>query len=120
MSARNRELLALVPASLLVAAGFAAIFIQQSQQLTNVSLTYGAVFLGVCVATHLVVRFRLPYADPYLLPLAAVLACLGLVVIYRLDPDKAIRQAGWVAFGAVLFPLTSLLLQDLRGLERHR
>src|SRR3954470_20446672 len=120
MSARNRELLALVPASLLVAAGFAAIFIQQSQQLTNVSLTYGAVFLGVCVATHLVVRFRLPYADPYLLPLAAVLACFGLVVIYRLDPDKAIRQAGWFAFGLVLFTLTIIFLKDFRVLERYR
>ena len=64
MSARNRELFALVPASLLVAAGFAAIFIQQSQQLSDVSLTYGAMFLGVCVAAHLVVRIRLPYADP--------------------------------------------------------
>src|SRR3954449_857789 len=120
MSARNRELLALVPASLLVAAGFAAIFIQQSQQLTNVSLTYGAVFLGVCVATHLVVRFRLPYADPYLLPLAAVLACFGLVVIYRLDPEKAIRQAGWFAFGLVLFTLTIIFLKDFRVLERYR
>ena len=120
MSARNRELLALVPASLLVAAGFAAIFIQESQQLSDVSLTYGAVFLGVCVATHLVVRFRLPYADPYLLPLAAVLACFGLVVIYRLDPEKAIRQAGWFAFGLVLFTLTIVFLKDFRVLERYR
>src|SRR5215216_6961022 len=98
MSARNRELLALVPASLLVAAGFAAIFIQQSQQLSNVSITYGAIFLGVCIAAHLVVRIRLPYADPYLLPLVAVLACFGLVVIYRLDEEKALRQAGWFGF----------------------
>ncbi len=120
MSARNRELLALVPASLLVAAGFAAIFIQESQQLSDVSLTYGAVFLGVCVATHLVVRFRLPYADPYLLPLAAVLACFGLVVIYRLDPEKAIRQAGWFAFGLLLFTLTIVFLKDFRVLERYR
>jgi len=120
MSARNRELLALVPASLLVAAGFAAIFIQESRQLSDVSLTYGAVFLGVCVATHLVVRFRLPYADPYLLPLAAVLACFGLVVIYRLDPEKAIRQAGWFAFGLVLFTLTIVFLKDFRVLERYR
>ena len=120
MSARNRELLALVPASLLVAAGFAAIFIQESQQLSDVSLTYGAVFLGVCVATHLVVRFRLPYADPYMLPLAAVLACFGLVVIYRLDPEKAIRQAGWFAFGLVLFTLTIVFLKDFRVLERYR
>ncbi|HYH90133.1 MAG TPA: FtsW/RodA/SpoVE family cell cycle protein [Solirubrobacteraceae bacterium] len=120
MSARNRELLALVPASLLVAAGFAAIFIQESQQLSDVSLTYGAVFLGVCVATHIVVRIRLPYADPYLLPLAAVLACFGLVVIYRLDAEKAIRQAGWFGFGLLLFTLTIVFLKDFRVLERYR
>jgi cell division protein FtsW (lipid II flippase) len=120
VTARNRELLALVPASLLVAAGFAAIFIQQSERLSDVSLTYGAIFLGVCVATHLVVRIRLPYADPYLLPLAAVLACFGLVVIYRLDADKAIRQAGWFGFGLVLFTLTIVFLRDFRALERYR
>ena len=72
------------------------------------------------MATHLVVRFRLPYADPYLLPLAAVLACFGLVVIYRLDPEKAIRQAGWFAFGLLLFTLTIVFLKDFRVLERYR
>ena len=55
VSARNRELLALIPASLLVTAGFAAIFIQQSDELSDVSLTYGAIFLGLCVAAHLVI-----------------------------------------------------------------
>jgi len=120
VTARNRELLALVPASLLVAAGFAALFIQQSQRLSDVSLTYGAMFLGVCVAAHLVVRIRLPYADPYLLPLVAVLACFGLVVIYRLDEAKALRQAGWFGFGLVLFTLTIVFLKDFRVLERYR
>jgi cell division protein FtsW (lipid II flippase) len=120
VSARNRELFALVPASLLVAAGFAALFIQQSQQLSDVSLTYGAMFLGVCVAAHLVVRIRLPYADPYLLPLVAVMACFGLVVIYRLDEEKALRQAGWFGFGLILFTLTIVFLKDFRVLERYR
>jgi cell division protein FtsW (lipid II flippase) len=120
VSARNRELFALVPASLLVAAGFAALFIQQSQQLSDVSLTYGAMFLGVCVAAHLVVRIRLPYADPYLLPLVAVMACFGLVVIYRLDEAKALRQAGWFGFGLILFTLTIVFLKDFRVLERYR
>ena len=41
MSARNRELLALVPASLLLTAGFAAVFIERDNVLSNVSLTYG-------------------------------------------------------------------------------
>ncbi len=41
VSARNRELMALIPASLLLTAGFAAIFIQRSAVLSDVSLTYG-------------------------------------------------------------------------------
>ena len=49
-SARNRELLALVPASLLLTAGFAAVFIERNDVLSNVSLTYGALFLGLCLA----------------------------------------------------------------------
>jgi len=120
VSARNRELLALVPASLLLTAGFAAIFIQQSDRLSDVSLTYGAVFLGLCLAGHLVIRFTLPYADPYLFPLVAVLACFGLVVIYRLDEDLAREQAQWFVVGLVLFAATIVLLRDFRVLERYR
>ena len=121
MSARNRELLALIPASLLVTLGFAAIFIQQSDELSNVSLTYGGIFLGLCFAVHVVIRFTLPHADPYLFPLAAVLACFGLVVIYRLDEDLAREQAQWFVVGLVLFVGTILgLRRDLRVLERYR
>jgi cell division protein FtsW (lipid II flippase) len=120
VSARNRELLALIPASLLVTLGFAAIFIQQSEVLSNVSLTYGAIFLGLCVAAHLVVRMTLPYADPYLLPLVTVLACFGLVVIYRLDDVKAREQAQWFVVGLILFTLTIVFLRDFRVLERYR
>ena len=121
MSARNRELLALIPASLLVTLGFAAIFIQQSEQLSNVSLTYGGIFLGLCFAVHLVIRFTLPSADPYLFPLAAVLACFGLVVIYRIDEDLAREQAQWFLVGLACFTITILLLRrDVRVLERYR
>jgi cell division protein FtsW (lipid II flippase) len=120
VSARNRELLALIPASLLLTAGFAAIFIQESDVLSDISLTYGAWFLGLCFAGHLFLRFTLPYADPYMFPLVAVLACFGLVVIYRIDEDLARQQANWFVFGLLLFALTILLLRDLRVLERYR
>ena len=120
MSARNRELLALVPASLLLTAGFAAIFIQQSAQLSNVSLTYGAWFLVLCLAGHFVIRFTLPYADPYIFPLVSVLACFGLVVIYRIDETLAREQAQWFVAGLILFAATILFLRDFRVLERYR
>jgi cell division protein FtsW (lipid II flippase) len=119
-SARNRELLALVPASLLLTAGFAAVFIERDDVLTNVSLTYGAIFLGLCLATHVVLRFTLPYADPYLFPLFAVLACFGLVMIYRIDDELAREQAQWFVIGLGLFAATIILLRDYRVLERYR
>jgi cell division protein FtsW (lipid II flippase) len=120
VSARNRELLALVPASLLLTAGFAAIFIQQSAELSDVSLTYGAGFLALCLCGHFVIRATLPYADPYLFPLAAVLACFGLVVIYRIDETLAREQAQWFVVGLVLFAATLVFLRDFRVLERYR
>jgi cell division protein FtsW (lipid II flippase) len=120
VSARNRELLALVPASLLLTAGFAAIFIQQSEVVSDLSLTYGAWFLGLCFLGHLFLRFTLPHADPYMFPLVAVLACFGLVVIYRIDEELAREQAQWFVVGLALFAATILLVRDLRVLERYR
>jgi cell division protein FtsW (lipid II flippase) len=120
VTARNRELLALIPASLLLTAGFAAIFIQEQDVVSDVSLTYGAIFLGLCFAGHMFLRFTLPYADPYIFPLVAVLACFGLVVIYRIDDELAREQAQWFVVGLILFAATILLLRDLRVLEQYR
>jgi cell division protein FtsW (lipid II flippase) len=118
--ARNRELLALLPAAVLLTGGFAAIFIERGDQLSDLSLTYGASFLGLCLAAHLVLRFTLPYADPYLFPLFAVLACFGLVMIYRVDQELAREQAQWFVIGLGLFAATITALRDYRVLERYR
>jgi cell division protein FtsW (lipid II flippase) len=121
MSARNRELFALIPASLLVTAGFTAVFIQRDDLLSDISLTYGAIFLGLCLAAHLVLRVTLPDADPYLFPLVAVLACFGLVMLYRLNEDLARDQARWFVVGLILFSTTIIALRrDHRVLERYR
>ncbi len=120
MSARNRELLGLIPASLLVTAGFAGVFIQRSNVLSNVSLTYGALFLGLCLACHIFIRMTLPHADPYMFPLVAVLASFGIVMVYRIDPTLARQQAQWFVLGLVLFAATVILFRDYRKLERYR
>jgi cell division protein FtsW (lipid II flippase) len=134
LSARNRELLGLVPAALLVIGGFTAIFIQSernasgvSANLTldhasSVSLTYGLIFLGLCLAAHVVIRFALPYADPYLFPLVAVLASVGVVMVYRIDPVLARQQAQWMVLGLILFAATILALRKngVGVLERYR
>jgi cell division protein FtsW (lipid II flippase) len=121
MKARNRELLGLLPASLLITAGFAAVFIQRSNQLSTVSLVYGAVFLGLCLAGHIFIRVTLPNADPYIFPLVAVLACFGLVMVYRIyGATYARQQAQWFVLGLGLFAGTVIVYRDYRKLENYR
>ncbi|HXR13958.1 MAG TPA: FtsW/RodA/SpoVE family cell cycle protein [Solirubrobacteraceae bacterium] len=122
LSARNRELLGLVPAAMLVTAGFAAIFIQSDNALSTVSLTYGGAFLALCFGGHLVIRRALPDADPYLFPLAAALASVGIVEIYRINPTLARDQAQWLVLGLVLFAITVIAFRDGRylRLENYR
>jgi cell division protein FtsW (lipid II flippase) len=118
--ARNRELVALIPVALLLTLGFAAVFAQENSKLGNLSLTYGAYFLAVCVATHIFLRIRLPNADPYLFPLMALLTAIGLVMVYRIEEKLARDQANWFVIGLVLFALTIQFLRDYDVLERYR
>jgi cell division protein FtsW (lipid II flippase) len=120
MTARTRELFGLIPVSLLVAAGFAAVLSTRSEDISDATLTYGAVFLGLCVIAHLFIRARLPDADPYLFPLAALLAAIGLVLIYRIDPEFAREQAQWFVAGLAFFCCTIVVVHDHHVLERYR
>jgi cell division protein FtsW (lipid II flippase) len=120
LSARTRELFALIPVALLVTAGFTAILIVNSDEISNLSVLYGAYFLALCVATHFVIRARLPDADPFIFPLVALLAAFGVVMLYRLDEGLARDQANWFVLGLVLFSLTIIFLRDYEALERYR
>jgi cell division protein FtsW (lipid II flippase) len=120
LSARNRELFGLIPVAIVVTAGFTAVFIVESEQLGNLSVLYGLYFLGLCVAAHLLIRARLPDADPFLFPLMALLAAFGLVMIYRINEDLARDQANWFVLGLVVFGATIVFLRDYGALERYR
>ena len=84
------------------------------------SLIYGGYFLAVCLGIHVFIRARLPYADPYLFPLCALLAAIGLVMLFRIDEDLALKQASIFVGGAALLAATILFVRDYHALERYR
>src|SRR3954471_12394287 len=121
MSARSKELLGLLPVSLLVTAGFTAVLIARTGANSNkATITYGAGFLGARLGGRLSLGARLPYADPYMFPLVALLAGFGLIEIYRMSPTLAWKQATLFGIGLALFVATILFLRDYRALERYR
>jgi cell division protein FtsW (lipid II flippase) len=120
VSTRNRELVFLIPALVLTTLGFALVYTQKSSTLTWSSLTYGALFLALFAIAHIGRRVLAPYADPYLLPVTALLSTLGILVIYRLNEKLALQQAMWLVVGLVAFLLVLVFVRDLKVLRDYR
>jgi cell division protein FtsW (lipid II flippase) len=121
LSLRNRELINLLVVGVLIGIGFASVYIAKSEQVSSASLSYAALFLGLYLFAHLVARFAVPQADPYLLPLAGLLTAVGVTEIYNLNPDDAFRQGMWVVLGVILFAATLAALRwDYRRLENYK
>jgi len=121
MSARNRELANLVVVGILTALGFASVYIARQEVVSTASLSYAAFFFALYLAAHLAARLTVPFADPYLLPMAGLLTGIGLTEIYRLNPSDAFRQGLWIvvalgAFAATLF----WFHRDYRRLESYK
>ena len=69
---------------------------------------------------HLVLSRRLPTRDPVILPSAAMLTALGLLLVARLAPNFLLRQVAWVVICALALGCVSLMGSDLRWLQRFR
>jgi cell division protein FtsW (lipid II flippase) len=105
----------------LTGVGFAAVYIAGSEHISGASLTYAGFFFALYLAAHVVARLTVPLADPYVLPIAALLTAVGLTEIYRLGPNDAFKQATWVVVGVAVFALSLLgLRRDYRLLENYK
>jgi cell division protein FtsW (lipid II flippase) len=121
VSARSRELAGLIVAALLAGIALTSVTIARDAQITADVLVWGALFFGLYLVAHVVVRRTVPYADGALLPLTAVLTAFGIVTIYRLDAQDGGRQAVWVAIGVGALCATLIALRhDYRVLESYR
>jgi cell division protein FtsW (lipid II flippase) len=121
VSLRNRELAGVVLASLIAGIALASVTIARDAAVSASVLRYGILFFGLYLAAHLVARRTVPFADPALLPLAAVLTAFGVTLNYRLDVDDGARQALWILIGVgALCAALILLRRDYRVLESYR
>ncbi|HVM12399.1 MAG TPA: FtsW/RodA/SpoVE family cell cycle protein, partial [Actinomycetota bacterium] len=116
--ARRRSELGLIFLAVSVAVGAYALAGLGTQGRVPVGLAaYALMLAGGLVAAHLVVRRFAPNADPVLLPAGGLLAGLGFAIIYRLDPERAAAQSGWLLFGLILFAVTLIVIRDHRQLD---
>jgi cell division protein FtsW (lipid II flippase) len=121
MSLRNRELANLFVVAVITGLGFASVYIARQEVVSTGSLSYALFFFCLYLAAHAIARVTVPQADPYLLPMAALLTAIGLTEIYRLHPDDAFRQGLWIVVAVAAFAGTLVLLRhDYRRLESYK
>ena len=80
------------------------------------------VFGAATLVLHVVLRLRAPYADPFMLPITALLNGLGLAMIHRLSQDAAMAnptsQLVWSVLAVLVASALVFLVRDHRVLRR--
>lgn len=122
---RNVELLMLVFAVALGVGGYLITHLNQDASLPPEWPWALGILGGLTLGLHLVVRWRIPYADPLLLPLVLALTGLGLAMIHRLDlahnppMHSAELQLTWLGLAVAACAAVIFFLRDYRLLHRY-
>lgn len=127
-SRRNVELSLLLLSLILSVGAYVIVGLTANNRVPSGTLGYGLTLTVLFIGAHLVLRRVAPQADPILLPAAALLNGLGLVMVRRLDFGRAARHLGaqapsqalWTVLGVLVFATVLILVRDHRLLDRYR
>ena len=113
----------LILAAAVFAITLVSLELSQDNALTTELLYLIGGFIGVFPIPHIALCYLAPYADQIILPVAAVLNGIGLIMLARLDLESdgglATRQILWTLVGIVLFIVVMVVLRDHRALTRY-
>lgn len=109
---RNAEAVLLGGVATFAALGVAIVTVAGGGGLGAESVLTFLVFVIAYGWVHLAVRQWTPNASPFLFPIAAVLTALGIVEIFRLDPESATLQRWWLLIAAGFAIATLALLRE--------
>ncbi len=120
---RRTEAGLLLLAAIILLLAIVALEISQGKEITSEVFYLVGGFFATFLVAHLVVCWTAPEADQIMLPIAALLNGVGLVMIYRLDlgsgRELAKSQIMWTALGVILFCLVIGFLRDHRSLQNY-
>jgi cell division protein FtsW (lipid II flippase) len=127
-SRRNVELSLLLLSLILSIGAYVIVGLTANNRVPSGTLGYGITLTVLFIGAHLVLRAFAPQADPILLPAAALLNGLGLVMVRRLDFGRAAHglgqqapsQALWTVLGVAVFVAVLVFVRDHRVLDRYR
>lgn len=83
------------------------------------SLIVGGISCTLIVIAYLIIKKVYPKGDKFILIIPAFLAQFGLVMLYRLNPDIAIKQLMWMFLGLLGYVLIVVFMPDIKKFEKY-
>lgn len=119
MKAKKREKRLLNLVYLLCLLLFTALgFLQQP--FDKFALIMGVVLCVLIGYSHFIVRRFYPDGDKFILIFASVLAVVGVAMLYRINPNTAIKQLIWIALGIIGYILIVVILPNLKSFAKYK
>lgn len=119
MKAKKREKRLLNLVYLLCLLLFTALgFLQQP--FDKFALIMGVVLCVLIGYSHFIVRRFYQDGDKFILIFASVLAVVGVAMLYRINPNTAIKQLIWIALGIIGYILIVVILPDLKSFAKYK
>ena len=119
MKAKKREKRLLNLVYLLCLLLFTALGLLQ-QPFDKFALIMGVVLCVLIGYSHFIVRRFYPDGDKFILIFASVLAVVGVAMLYRINPNTAIKQLIWIALGIIGYILIVVILPDLKSFAKYK
>ena len=117
---RRPELGLLVWVGALGVTGSVAVAAAEAAGFRPQQLIIPVTFLIVAFVLHLFLAARGIRGDQLLLPIAAALTAIGLVLVQRLASNLLLQQLSWTLIAAGAFAATILIPRDLTALSRFK
>jgi cell division protein FtsW (lipid II flippase) len=120
---RTVEMLLVIFASALSLAAYIQVDLNVLGELPERLPLIAGLAFGMPLLANFALRWRLPYADPVLLPCATLLNSLGLAMIHRIDlineppTHGATQQLIWTGLGITLLIVVAVVVRDHRPLQ---
>lgn len=93
------------------------LFVKNDLSYTKRAIFAFALIAGLFLATKILAKVS--SGDSYILLIALMLFSIGSIMIYRLEPDLAFKQAIWLYAGLITFFLTLVILKKVKGWENR-
>src|SRR5690606_3153141 len=91
-------------------------FLYYRETLNKITLIYSlALILLVYLSNFFLLKIT--SGDNFIFLIVTMLVSIGVIMIYRINPELGLKQILWIGMGIVLFFITYILFKQIKGWE---